>query len=136
MLKSRSRTMQHSWRDDLPTTDLSMTLLTGPALSAPAFFIYVDNLITPLIERYHKGMNEQVKVFGAVAIAAILIGAVFYYSSTSDDVLPIRDSDLEQLAATTSVSVPSANPLKQISPTENPLDVTNPFNQDYENPFE
>ena len=47
------------------------------------------------------------------------------------------DSSLEAITATTSASVPTTeNPLKSATPAVNPTEKTNPFNNEYQNPFQ
>ena len=47
------------------------------------------------------------------------------------------NSSLDAITATTSVNVPTTdNPLKSATPTVNPIEKTNPFNNEYQNPFQ
>ncbi len=47
------------------------------------------------------------------------------------------NSSLDAIMATTSVEVPTtADPLKSATPAVNPIEKTNPFNNEYQNPFQ
>lgn len=43
---------------------------------------------------------------------------------------------LEKTKSAPIPDVPSANPLQKVAPVKNPLEVTNPFKDDYQNPFQ
>jgi hypothetical protein len=64
-----------------------------------------------------------------VAVAALVLSG----SGGSKDVPNIESLDDLGLRA---AEVPSANPLRQVAPAENPLEKTNPFKNEYQNPFE
>lgn len=81
----------------------------------------------------------------SVLIIALAIGVWWYMakqdrgkdtSGTSQSVTELNSS-LEAITATTSVLVPTtADPLKSATPAVNPIEKTNPFNNEYQNPFQ
>ena len=43
---------------------------------------------------------------------------------------------LEKTNEVTAPKIPSANPLQKVAPIKNPIEVTNPFKDGYQNPFQ
>ena len=69
----------------------------------------------------------------AVAVAVVLF---YWYWSRTNAVPPApeqSDSPAQETTADASVAPPSANPLEEVLPEDNPIEKTNPF--EYENPF-
>jgi hypothetical protein len=75
-----------------------------------------------------------------IGIVTIVVGITFfvywYWWSTKETVLPENTNIATEQAAPpeTFVVPPSANPLDEVLPPDNPIEKTNPF--EYENPFE
>lgn len=74
---------------------------------------------------------------GVVAIAAF----VWWYAGrgTANEAGSAAqlNSSLDAITATTSVTIPAtSNPLKSATPVVNPIEKTNPFNNEYQNPFQ
>ena len=95
----------------------------------------------PIVHNYGV-TNRQVVLYVGAGVALLLVVAVSIYlqfSGASSAPEENIDDNLEQAleAAVTPPSVaPSANPVKQVLPTANPIDKTNPFKNEYTNPFE
>lgn len=77
----------------------------------------------------------NLKVVIALVVIAVIVAAIIFLSSGRDSADSARKA-LEDLGSAPDVSVPSANPLRQVTPAENPLEKTNPFKHEYQNPFE
>lgn len=84
-------------------------------------------------------MNKQ----AAIGLVVLLVLAAALYAvfvsregGTGREAGDLRDA-AERLGTAPKVSVPTTeNPIKQVLPTENPLEKANPFNKAYMNPFE
>ena len=77
-------------------------------------------------------------LFTVILIAILLIGGIIWYSArekknSQDNTL---DSLLEDATVETTFDVTSANPLEEAAPAINPIEKTNPFKDEYKNPFE
>lgn len=102
----------------------------------------MDTSIPP-IETSSSGSapwSITIAVLGAAVLVVIAFFAWWYFTQE-----PVQEqtsvteltSSLDALVATTSVSIPTtANPLKSATPTVNPTEKTNPFNNEYQNPFQ
>lgn len=86
-------------------------------------------------------LTQRSAAVSVVLVAAAALAAWWYISqegaqkaNTQTEAL---SSSVDALTATTSVSVPAtADPLKSATPVINPIGKTNPFNNEYQNPFE
>lgn len=78
---------------------------------------------------------------GAVVLVIIVIFAWWFLRQKNVQQEAVRtaelNSSLDAITATTSVEVPTtADPLKSATPEVNPIEKTNPFNNEYQNPFQ
>ena len=96
-------------------------------------------------------MSKQIiwLVFAVVLIGLATVGYLYWQKEPAipkEREVTVKEktktglTNLEQaLEKTNSASipnVPSANPLQKIAPVKNPIEVTNPFNDGYQNPFQ
>lgn len=90
--------------------------------------------------------KQKIISYTAIGIAALVIlGLAIYFVRSSSRkaaeqaaIKQLEDvsTALKQVIVETSATPPSANPIKNLAPTENPIEKTNPFNHEYKNPFE
>ncbi len=79
---------------------------------------------------------------GAVFLALVVLVAVYFSGGSKPDERVQETAEdvrsaIEKATASVNVEVPtSVNPVRQVLPTENPIDKANPFNNVYKNPFE
>ena len=85
--------------------------------------------------------SHQTKVLLALLVAAALLAVISYVivsrRTAPEAVAPsdAAESAIESLSESSTVDVPSANPLDAV-PNVNPIERANPFSNVYENPFE
>lgn len=82
-------------------------------------------------------------IIGIIVVVLIVAGVIYWqYQAPADDTLTDEEQALQRLeesletASAPGIEVPSANPFQKTAPTKNPLEVTNPFSDGYQNPFE
>lgn len=90
--------------------------------------------------------GSSVNVLGLSALIVVLVIGVWWYMTkrgheqdTTDVSQSVTElnSSLEAITATTTVLVPTTvDPLKSATPAVNPIEKTNPFNNEYQNPFQ
>lgn len=94
------------------------------------------------------GVDRKKKIMEYVAGGAVIIAVIGYFvfsyirpateqggQETAGKQLEDVSAALENATIETPVSPPSANPVKNLAPTVNPIEKTNPFDYEYENPF-
>lgn len=87
--------------------------------------------------------RETVIIASLVAIVVAAVFAWWLVAHEKKNALPVQNETTEpsaalgQIVATTSASVPAtANPIPQATPAVNPVEKTNPFANEYHNPFQ
>lgn len=93
-----------------------------------------------------KKFPETLWFFVGFAIFIVFaIGLVIYWtmpffskqSSTQNQQSAQNISQiLDEAARLPQINIPSSNPLEKIAPEKNPIELTNPFDNAYQNPFE
>lgn len=77
---------------------------------------------------------------GAVILIVIVVFAWWFLQKRAQqEAIQTAElnSSLDAITATTSVEVPTTvDPLKSATPAVNPIEKTNPFNNEYQNPFQ
>jgi len=93
------------------------------------------------------GNKKQKIIFYAAtgAVVLALVGLLVYVVQSSSrqaaeeaatkQLEDVSDA-LKRATVETPTTPPSANPIKSLIPTANPIEKTNPFNHEYKNPFE
>lgn len=98
--------------------------------------------VSPAVADKKKKIMEY--ALGGAVIIVVIGYFVFSYirSATEQERQETAGKQLEDVSAAlenatieTPVSPPSANPVKNLAPTVNPIKKTNPFDYEYENPF-
>ena len=85
--------------------------------------------------------KSSTRVYIVVLIMVLAIGA-WWFVSEQNSVQKVQSvtelsSSLDAITAPTAVIVPTTvNPLKTATPVMNPVEKTNPFNNEYQNPFQ
>lgn len=80
---------------------------------------------------------------GLAVIVALAAGFAVYWTKflkqpQSQNQQPAKDINqiLDEATSLPQINIPSGNPLEKIAPEKNPIELTNPFNNAYQNPFE
>lgn len=91
------------------------------------------------------GNRQKILFYGAVgSVAVVLAAALMYFvaslsqktsNQAAQQQLENVSAALDQAAVQTPTAPPSANPIKDLAPAENPIETTNPFKYEYQNPF-
>ncbi|TAL49301.1 hypothetical protein EPN83_00950 [Patescibacteria group bacterium] len=87
-------------------------------------------------------MNKNQTIAVVVVLSALVIIALVYWAAVlrkpagGREAVQDLSSALEQAVGQTSVVAPSANPLDKVTTPVNPIEKTNPFKNEYKNPFE
>lgn len=83
---------------------------------------------------------QNIVLLGVLVVAAVLLAWWYLGQRSAQEVATQTaqlSSSVDAVTATTSASVPTTvDPLKSATPVINPIDKTNPFNNEYQNPFE
>ena len=105
---------------------------------------YTRGSIT-LLNFFLMGNKKIVLGVGALVLVLIIttLGIFLYYRGARvqkaqvDEKQTVRDlqTSVENVTSQPRVDVPSANPAQKVLPQENPLEKTNPFKDEYQNPF-
>lgn len=92
------------------------------------------------------GRKKMTTVYTAIGVAVVAVVGYFVYvmnvpsretaEQTATGQLKDVSAALDQATTKTSAAPPSANPIKNLAPTGNPIEKTNPFKYEYKNPFE
>lgn len=81
--------------------------------------------------------QSKLTVYLVSAIIVVLaVGFFVYTQMAKDESAEEFGQALEKAIVETPEISPSVNPLKQVLPTSNPIEKTNPFKNGYQNPFE
>ena len=86
-------------------------------------------------------LTQRNMVLSGVLVVAVALLSWWYLGQKSAQEAATQtealSSSVDALTATTSATVPATtDPLKSATPAINPIDKTNPFNNEYQNPFE
>ena len=83
-------------------------------------------------------MNTKTIVLAVAVLVVLSVVGLLYRSSTKDKDAALEElgSSLGESAVETPDVAPGANPINQVLPTANPIEKTNPFKNEYQNPFE
>ncbi len=82
---------------------------------------------------------SKIKIIEAVIVFGIIIGIIYWaVDSRKNSVEQAEEvsSAILQVTANTPQVAPSINPAESAIPAVNPIEKTNPFKNEYENPFE
>ncbi|MEK7607492.1 MAG: hypothetical protein AAB484_01010 [Patescibacteria group bacterium] len=81
-------------------------------------------------------MNKQHIVWLVVGIIIIIVLALWLWPAGKVAEAPSLEDLVEDIVVETPTVAPSTNPLDNAVPTVNLLEKTNPFKNEYKNPFE
>ena len=84
-----------------------------------------------------SGLSRIYIIAPVIVLLVLAATALWYLAYRRGDSTAELNFSLDAITATTSTSIPStSNSLKAATPAVNPIEKTNPFTNEYQNPFQ